>query len=109
MTTKKEIIDFIDDGHVDGREYYFSDEDYYKLIQMIKYLKPRVKKIEWEYSNCVHYGERYIGNGYRIVYRNKKYDAYYPYRHTYDTLTEAKQVCQKHYEETILGALENDL
>jgi hypothetical protein len=98
--SKQEIIDYI--------KKHFEDNDI--LIKMIKDLKPKVKKLEWRTVS----DER---EGYRIVCKAKDYTIHtngkqYFYRFFsdiyYNTLEEAKDACQKHYEETILNALEQE-
>jgi hypothetical protein len=131
MKTKQEIIDYIIENlayyndHTNPEFYPVEKDD--KLIQMIEDLKPVVKKLPWKYNEIKLPGttlDQYITNEYVITHFTDEDDSwmatYKPYDENVDleiprdgyigcmrgTLKQAQEACQKHYEESILGAIE---
>jgi|GEM_PF-4641760 hypothetical protein len=118
MTTKQEIIDLIEtdtndggcwvDFFCHGGTYCFTNEAACnKVIQMLKDLKPRVKKLEWN-------RERFDYMSNDDIYTIQE-SLFMPGAYTinilsgyYKSPTQAQEACQKHYEQTILGALEDE-
>jgi len=106
MITKQEIIDYIEDNLTGGDDAIIAVET---AIQMIKDLKPRVKKLEWTSSNSTSLCGKYYWDdidGYVSDY--SRYDGETNYLGLFDYVSQAQEACQKHYEETILGKLEDE-
>lgn len=108
MTTKQDIIDRLDHSRMDMN-------DFLTIKQMIKDLKPRVKKLSWrdnsstdedhfwveEYIAEVSESMKYVITNYKSQWETSHEDSMLYYELEY-----AKEACQKHYEETILESIE---
>ena len=113
MTTKQEIIDYIEYNLAGGDDDAFTAVE--TAIQMIKDLKPRVKKLEFDLR--VRQPDGWVCNPFLTVLYSIDYDGIslfvaYVYSNAkigeYRTKEEAENACQEHYEENILRALEDE-
>jgi hypothetical protein len=126
MTTKQEIIDYIQDSvtldscDYDSRDNFNNLDECARLIKMIKDLKPeiKVKKLVWipDNDNCAKYAFlKTEPEGYDI-YKDYPYYDDSPCYETFscehrfinssDDLEKCKEFAQKHWSEHVLSLLE---
>lgn len=110
MTTKQDIINHAYEFWENGCK----TSDFNWLLETIEELKPKVKKREWKWNkNC----SMTLCKQYYIYETDRYYKAIYIHVHDlyetdhddiglFDTEYQAQEACQKHYEESILQAID---